>query len=135
MGDLSKDQRREQALQALAERREQRRRLKARYQGLYEEALSILARYDPVGLGILDMYPDEYAAEVDTILPRLSDAHAADDVQRIVYEEFCWWFSSARANRAGLKPQRTFPGAGEAFRGIGQDLWEAWRHWHAEATS
>jgi hypothetical protein len=37
---------------------------------------------------------DEYDPEVSTILPRLREARAAVDVQRIVHEEFVRWFGA-----------------------------------------
>jgi len=46
---------------------------------------------DLIAMGAPD---DEYDPEVSTILPRLREAKAAVDVQRIVHEEFVRWFGA-----------------------------------------
>jgi hypothetical protein len=65
--------------------------LNAQYRRLYNDALSIqFARYR-IGL-IFGANEDEYAAEVQTILPRLRHARSADDLRRMMHEEFIGWF-------------------------------------------
>jgi len=49
---------------------------------------------DPLGLIAIGAPDDEYDPEVSTILPRLREAKAAVDVQRIVHEEFVRWFGA-----------------------------------------
>ena len=70
-----------------------RSRLKAEYGQLYTDIEQILFRHDPIGIAYeghdsVEDNPDEYAPEVETILPRLRTANSADDVADIVYEEF-----------------------------------------------
>jgi hypothetical protein len=47
-----------------------------------------------MGLIAMGAPADEYDPEVSTILPRLREARAAVDVQRIVHEEFVRWFDA-----------------------------------------
>ena len=67
---------------------------KEAYRELYEELVRILYRQDPIGLARLGAPHDEYEPEVGTIIPRLSSAASAEDVTRIVYEEFSRWFGA-----------------------------------------
>jgi hypothetical protein len=57
---------------------------------------------------------DEYDREAGTILPRLRDAHSADDVQVLVYEEFCRWFDKANAGDIGR------------YEEVSDIIWAAW---------
>ena len=62
-----------------------RRALKDAFPGVYEEVAAILFRRDPMGINLDDNTEtkiDEYEPEVDTILPRLADAHDAKDARR-----------------------------------------------------
>ena len=74
--------------------RQRRQSLKAAYGGLYSEVSRLLREADPIGLITMGAPDDEYDPEVSTILPRLREANAAVDVQRIVYEEFGRWFGA-----------------------------------------
>ena len=56
----------------------------------------ILFREDPIGIA-LGSNLDEYEPEAFTILPRLSGCTSADDVRRVVHEEFVTWFGAATA--------------------------------------
>lgn len=66
---------------------EDRKRLKGAYKALFEEASAILFRHDPIGLDFETNF-DEYDPEARTILPRLAACGSAQDVQRVVHEEF-----------------------------------------------
>ena len=55
---------------------------------------------------------DEYEPEVSTIIPRLKDANSAEDVRRIVHEEFLHWFDGE--DTAGPE---------SAYSRIAQDIW------------
>ena len=74
--------------------RQRRQSLKAAYSGLYSEVSRLLREDDPIGLITMGAPDDEYDPEVSTILPRLREANAPVDVQRIVYEEFGRWFGA-----------------------------------------
>jgi len=79
-------------------KREQRKR---DYGGLFDAVSAALIAADPIGL-IADGAPiDEYEPEVETILPRLKDAHDASDVEVILHEEFTRWFGPAVAGARG----------------------------------
>ena len=75
-----------------------RQDLKARYGSLYEKILGIITKHDPIGIADI---PDEYEPEVDTILPRIREAHSKSEVRRIVHEEFANWFSPKVAGPEG----------------------------------
>jgi hypothetical protein len=71
----------------------QRRRVGLRQQfgSLYDFLLVLLFEVDPAGINF-ETNADEYEPEVDTILPRLGGAQTAEDLQRVVHEEFVRWF-------------------------------------------
>jgi hypothetical protein len=62
------------------------------YQSLHRGLTALLYRHDPIGLAAAGCPKDEYEPEVSTIIPRLKDATTAEDVRRIVHEEFLHWF-------------------------------------------
>ncbi len=71
---------------------EERRALKAEYGELFDAVSCLLFRADPIGISFDDENLDEYDPEAGTILPRLKTCEAADDVLRVVHEEFVRWF-------------------------------------------
>ena len=75
-------------------RRKRRQSLQAAYGSLYLDVSRLLREADPIGLIAIGAPDDEYDPEVSTILPRLREANAAVDVQRIVHEEFVRWFGA-----------------------------------------
>ena len=75
-------------------RQEQSQSLKAAYGSLYADVSCLIRAADPIGLIAIGAPDDEYDPEVSTILPRLREAKAAVDVQRIVHEEFVRWFGA-----------------------------------------
>jgi hypothetical protein len=94
---------------------EKRRRLRQKYNELFEAAAALLFRHDPVGI-VFEHNKDEYVPEVGTILPRLQRCQCEDDVLPIVYEEFLHWF----ANAAGPR---------ERYVEISSELWELWQEY------
>ena len=64
--------------------------LKAKYGRMYDTLLSLFRAADPAGFG-QDAPVDEYALEVETVLPRLRDCRGAFDVQEVLYHEFEHW--------------------------------------------
>jgi hypothetical protein len=95
--------------------RENRKRLKERYRSLYDEILSILFRHDPIGINF-ETNTDEYAPEVDTILPRLKEAASPNELRRIIHEEFLRWFGG----EANAGPQANYDK-------IAQEVWAAYQ--------
>jgi hypothetical protein len=79
--------------------RETPRTLRDEYGKLYDSLLALLFRADPVGINFEDN-TDEYGPAVDTILPRLRTCNSADDVLRVVHEEFIRLFDEAVCSRA-----------------------------------
>jgi len=49
---------------------------------------------------------------VSTVIPRLKDANSAEDVKRIVHEEFLRWFDGEET-----------AGPASAYSRIAQDIW------------
>jgi hypothetical protein len=81
-------------------RRKRQVSLKAAYGALYTEVSRLMREADPIRLIAIGAPEDEYDVELRTILPRLREAKSADDVQRIVHEEFVHWFSAEIAGSA-----------------------------------
>jgi hypothetical protein len=84
--------------------------LRREYGDLYDRVSHILFKWDPIEINF-GHNTDEYEPEVDTILPRLRTCTSADDVQRVVHEEFCRWFDEDCA------------GDIERYEEISRDIW------------
>lgn len=84
--------------------------LRRTYGPLFGRVVTILYEEDPVGLR---PPKDEYVPEAGTILPRLSNANSVQDVEEIVYQEFCQWFAHSAGQR-------------EDYRTSAARIWEAW---------
>src|ERR1051326_5953167 len=89
-------------------------RLKREYGWLYDEALAMLFRHDPMGINF-ETNPDEYAPEVATILPSLASADSAAHLSEIICEEFEYWFgtASSRIHRS-------------IYNDLAEELWAAY---------
>ena len=88
----------------------ERRALRREYGELYDHVSQLLFNWDPIGINF-EVNTDEYEPEVSTILPRLRSCTSAEDVQRVVHEEFCRWFDADMA------------GPLEKYERIGHDIW------------
>ena len=93
---------------------EERRRLRAEYAGLFDQVQSLLFRHDPVGINF-ETNMDEYDSEVGTILPRLRSCASAEEVCRVVHEEFVRWFGADTA------------GSREHYSNISTEIWRLWQ--------
>ena len=84
----------------IAPTKTERDAIKREYGTLFASISDALFEADPIGINF-DDNTDEYDPETGTIIPRLGLAKSAEDVQAIVYEEFCRWFDpiSAGAKR------------------------------------
>jgi hypothetical protein len=103
--------------------RQNRKRLKERYNSVYDEVLDILFQHDPIGINF-KINADEYEPEVGTILPRLREAASPNDLRYIIHEEFSHWFSESIA------------GPEAKYDKIAQEVWAAYqRHDQEEADS
>ena len=94
--------------------REERRRLRAEYAGLFDQVESLLFRHDSVGINF-ETNTDEYPPEVGTILPRLRSCASAEEVCRVVHEEFVRWFGAETA------------GSREHYSNISTEIWHLWQ--------
>jgi hypothetical protein len=83
---------------------------------LFDQVAAILFRYDPVGLNF-GVNTDEYDPETGAIPPRLTEASSAEVVRRIVFEEFCRWFSPSIA------------GDEDEYTDSAKEIWIAWLRW------
>jgi len=100
---------------------QKRNKVKEEFGQLFTEVEQILFNHDPIGIAYVDHEnvadnPDEYAPEVETILPRLSSAKSALDVTEIVYEEFIRWFDDEET--VGPKSH---------YQALSADIWAAWK--------
>ncbi len=93
---------------------EERRRLRAEYHELYDDVAALLFRHDPVSINF-QTNVDEYEPEVGTILPRLRSCRSAEDVRRVVCEEFARWFDADIARPS------------ERYTKIAAEIWERWQ--------
>jgi hypothetical protein len=96
----------------------ERKRQKEEYGELFDEVAALLFRHDPVGINFEDN-ADEYESEVGTILPRLRGCQSADDVRRVVHQEFVRWFDADTA------------GPEEHYAKISTEIWERWQKFGA----
>lgn len=88
------------------------RRLKREYVVLVDAVSAAIDKADPIGLLAGGAPSDEYAPEIGTIVPRLKTANSADDVQRIIHEEFVRWFGD-------------IAGRLDAYGEVGVNVWGA----------
>ncbi len=89
----------------------ERYQLEGKYKKLYHCITAILFENDPMGID--PTKDDEYEPEVSTILPRLSEVETAEDVHRIVCEEFEHWFGGTSYNA-------------ERCEDAAREIWVAW---------
>jgi len=99
-----------------------RTELKRKFGTLFDEVSAALFAADPLGINTGGNI-DEYDPEAGTILPRLQDAHSADDVQVIIYEECCRWVGKENAGAIGR------------YEEISEIIWGAWLKFAAQANS
>jgi hypothetical protein len=98
-------------------RSEERKAIKRQYGTLFVSVSEALFRADPIGINF-DTNTDEYEPEAGTIIPRLRSAKSEEDVQSIVYEEFCRWFSPVSV------------GPRENFASLSAEIWKLWCAFH-----
>ncbi|HWW62733.1 MAG TPA: hypothetical protein VN181_15265 [Thermoanaerobaculia bacterium] len=58
---------------------------------MFDDFAAYLYEQDPMGLNY-GINPDEYEAEVGTILPRVFEAESTGEIANVVREEFERWF-------------------------------------------
>ena len=94
---------------------EERRRLKAEYGELFDAISALLFHVDPIGISFDNENLDEYDPETGTILPRLKTCKSADDVLRVVHEEFVRWFDADTA------------GSRKGYAEVANQIWQLWQ--------
>lgn len=90
-----------------------RNAIRREYRAFVAKIVALLFEADPMGIN-LGSNSDEYAPEAGTIIPRLSSAQSVEDVEKIVYEEFCRWFGEDSA------------GSIEGYKPISAAIWQKW---------
>lgn len=95
---------------------EERRQLRAEYGSLFDSVVALLFSHDPAGINF-EINTGEYNYEAATILPRLCTCESAQDVQRVVREEFVRFFD---ADTAGQE---------ERYRDVASELWQLWQEY------
>jgi hypothetical protein len=95
-----------------------RQRLKAEYPELFDKVAALLFRHDPMSLNFGDN-TDEYEPEVCAILPRLRSCHSAEEVRRVVHQEFTRCFDADTA------------GPEHYYDEIAKEIWELWQKFNA----
>jgi hypothetical protein len=98
---------------------EERRQLREKYGELFDSTAALLFRHDPIGISF-ENDADEYESEAGTILPRLRGCRSADDVRRVVHEEFNRWFEYGTA------------GPEERYSEIASEIWRLWLKFQAK---
>ena len=92
----------------------ERRQLRQEYGDLFDEVSAILFELDPIGINF-ESNTDEYEPEVGTILVRLQACHSAQDVRRVIHQEFIRWFDKGIA------------GAETHYQRAAERVWAAWQ--------
>lgn len=90
--------------------------LKREYGSLFTSISEALFKADPARINF-EANTGEYEPEVGTIIPRLSSAQSAEDVQTILYEEFLRWFHGVDLSRDMLAP-------------LAAEIWMLWCEFH-----
>jgi hypothetical protein len=112
---------REDTLRALDDLRQERG------EGFWE-VLELISRADPEGLLAIGAPPDEYEPEARTIYPRLSEARPAQDVRRIVEEEFQRWFGTAYGEHRAVSIDEAYhiSNPDTDLDALAAAIWRAW---------
>src|ERR1700679_3093256 len=98
-----------------------RNALKLQFGTLFDEVSAALFAADPVGINS-GGNTDAYDPEAETILPRLREAHSADNVQVIVYEEFCRRLGKGKGGDIGR------------YEEVSEIIWEAWLRFASKSS-
>jgi len=111
----------DEASAELAQIRAEAETLRARFGHLYDQVLETLQKHDPIGIAYV---ADEYSAEVETILLRLNQANNADDLRRVIWEEFVWWFGDSKTTwQERLADAEEIAGPEQKYDGIAREIW------------
>jgi len=95
--------------------------LKLQFGTLSGEVSAALFAADPVGINS-GGNTDAYDLEAEAILPRLREAHSADNVQVLVYEEFCRRLGKVKAGDIGR------------YEEVSEIIWETWLRFASKSS-
>lgn len=96
----------------------ERKMLKKRFGVLVDQVNAVLDEADPMNIGI----ENEYDPEVGTILPLLAQCSTVQDLEGVIYEQFCRWFNVESA------------GPREKYQPIAVKVWSLWREFNKPQT-
>jgi hypothetical protein len=90
--------------------------------------LELISRADPEGLLGMGAPPDEYARETSTVYERLPQARSAEDVRRILEEEFARWFGTGPTGRGTpwVDPNYRIGIPITGLEGLAGAIWNPW---------
>jgi hypothetical protein len=95
--------------------------LKLQFGVLFDEVSAALFAADPVSINS-GGNTHEYDPQTGTIITRLREAHSADNVQVILFEEFCRWFGKRNAGDIGR------------YEEVSEIIWEAWLRFASKSS-
>jgi hypothetical protein len=95
--------------------------LRQSYGELFDQISAVLFAADPIRIGFMGN-TEEYELEVGTILPRLRECQSAEDVQRVMHEEFVRWFDPILA------------GPARNYAEPATQIWQLWQQFLARGT-
>lgn len=103
--------------------------LKEKYGVLFDNFVSLLDEADPVGLSG-GHYLGEYTPEVSTILPKLMKSCTLQDVENILYSEFCSWFGDHEND----PPTVAIVGPREIYKPIAVRILVMWNEFNGKSV-
>ena len=95
-----------------------REAVRQRHPALFAAVSEAMFRHDPIGINFGNN-TDEYDAEAGTVIPRLSACASAEDVEKVLKEEFSRWFGADIAGRA-------------QYTTLAKEVWRLWTESRAE---
>jgi len=98
--------------------RGQREELKKTYANLYFTLEKLYFEGDPIGINFKDN-TDEYAPEVDQILPKLKNCNSEQETLNLIHDIFCKMFDPMTA------------GGKEIYKDLAAETWRLWCEYQA----
>jgi hypothetical protein len=88
-------------MQRLNRARATRNAVQAQDPNFFAAVSTVMFERDPMGISIAGN-SDEYEAEAGTVIPRLANCRSAEDVARVLHEEFRAWFGAETASEISI---------------------------------
>lgn len=110
-------------------RADQTKLLKGEFGELFDNLAALFYEADPMWLNEGDN-SDVYEAELTTILLRLTPSCSLQDVENIVYSEFCSWFGDSESDPATV----AVIGTREIYKPISATVWQMWNDYNEQKS-